>query len=131
MAYQITAQTAVAATRKYAKCYQQLASTVKRTFLWGLVEEDNTMTNANLHLISNTTKECYVYQPGDVCNVLEEGYDLLWLRQIRLQDISVVPTRNGKVQVSYQGKPIIRMRGVDLIRTEDGCYSLDHWLAVA
>ncbi|MEO0540241.1 MAG: hypothetical protein AAFZ80_05165 [Cyanobacteria bacterium P01_A01_bin.105] len=124
-------QTATQANIKSANRYQQLAAAVKRTFLWGFAEEDGFTSSPNAQLWHSTAEDCYVYQPGDSCDVIDEGYDLLWLQKIRLTEISVSATRHGKVQVSYNGQPIIRMRGIGLIRTEDGCFSLDHWLAAA
>ncbi|MEL6327867.1 MAG: hypothetical protein AAFQ61_13305 [Cyanobacteria bacterium J06626_23] len=109
--------------------YQQFAAAVKRTFLWGFAEEDGSTSSPNLAIFDDRAEDCYVYQPGDGCDVIDNGYDLLWLQQIRMKEIAVSATRHGKVQVSYRGQPIIRMRGVDLIRTDDGCFSLDHWLA--
>ena len=117
-----------------ANRYEKLAAAVKRTFLWGFTEADGSTSGPSIGLFDHgkaESEDCYVYQPGDGCDVIDEGYDLLWLQQIRLKEISVNATRNGKVQVCYQGQPIIRMRGVDLIRTEDGCFSLDHWLVAA
>lgn len=110
--------------------YEKFAAAVKRTFLWGFTEDDGS-TSGPAELFERNGSDCYVYQPGDSCDVIDEGYDLLWLQRIRQQEISVSATRNGKFQVCYQGQPIIRMRGVDLIRTDDGCFSLDHWLVVA
>ncbi|MEO1590558.1 MAG: hypothetical protein AAFU71_04610 [Cyanobacteria bacterium J06632_22] len=122
--------TAAKATNRYEK----LAAAVKRTFLWGFTEDDGSTSGPDVAVFERRTpdcEDCYVYQPGDSCDVIDEGYDLLWLQKISQQDVSVSQTCHGKFQVSYQGQPIIRMRGVDLIRTEDGCFSLDHWLLAA
>lgn len=109
--------------------YEKFAAAVKRTFLWGFTEADGSTSGPDAAVLEQPSEDCYVYQPGDGCDVIDEGYDLLWLQRIHQQEVSVNETRNGKFQVSYQGQPIIRMRGIDLIRTDDGCFSLDHWLA--
>jgi hypothetical protein len=72
----------------------------------------------------------YIYRPGDGCDVIEDeaGINMLWLQKIYWHEIALNPTRHGKVQVSYQGQPIIRMKGIEFIRTENGCFSLDYCL---
>ncbi|MEO1401951.1 MAG: hypothetical protein AAFV72_11975 [Cyanobacteria bacterium J06635_1] len=95
--------------------------------LWGAAKEETTPDSFGTELFQ-ASGEVYFYHPGDGCDVIDNSADLLWLEQIHLDEITVNPTRNGKVQVSYQGQPILRMRGVELIRTEEGCFSLDYWL---
>ncbi len=72
----------------------------------------------------------YVYSPGDSCNVINasDGINLLWLRHIQATEVSLRPTCHGKVQVHYKNEPILRMAGIHSIRTDDGCFNLDHWL---
>jgi hypothetical protein len=124
-------------------CVKKLMATAAKIGLWGYTSEDNTFEPLSQEILTNggltnepaesSTTQCYIYQPGDICTVIDdyEGFNLLWLRQIQPNEISLRLTRNGKIQVSYQGQPVIRMRGIDLIRTENGCYSLDYWLNAA
>lgn len=94
--------------------------------LWGASPREDIA--ANIPAIDANT---YVYAPGDSCNVIraQDGIHLLWLHHIQTNEVSVHPTCHGKVQVHYKKKPILRMVGVNLIRTEDGCFSVDHWLS--
>ncbi|NEP19716.1 MAG: hypothetical protein F6J97_22975 [Leptolyngbya sp. SIO4C1] len=95
--------------------------------LWGDSGEDMALDTNGTDLFQ-PAGELYFYHPGDSCDVIDSNVDMLWLERIHLEEITVSPTRNGKVQVSYQGQPILRMKGVELIRTEEGCFSLNYWL---
>lgn len=126
------------------RCATPIKITATKVGLWGYNNPDNlfekygkdVLNDACFDDTATSSQESYgyyVYKPGDGCDVIEDqdGINLLWLRQIEPSEISLNHTRNGKVQVSYNNQPIIRMRGVELIRTENGCYSLDYWLNAA
>lgn len=106
---------------------QQSWKTHESSYLWGAGPREDIAVNTPQAIDSST----YVYAPGDSCNVIsaQDGIHLLWLHHIQANEVSVHPTRNGKVQVHYRKTPILRMVGVNLIRTEDGCFSVDHWLS--
>jgi hypothetical protein len=69
----------------------------------------------------------YIYQPGDGYDRIEDegGTDTLILKQIWRQEVTVKLREDGFHIVSYKDKPIVEMRGVDYIQTEDGCWSID------
>lgn len=106
---------------------KQPANTKESSILWGAHDSREETAEPTPR---TTDIHTYVYAPGDSCNVInaQDGIHLLWLRHIRVGEVSLQPTCHGKIQVSYKQEPILRMVGVNVICTDDGCFNLAHWL---
>jgi len=72
----------------------------------------------------------YIYRPGDGVDRIDDvgGLDTLILKEIYRKDIALVPIENNYVAVFWRGELIVRMRGVDFVQTEDGCFALSQLL---
>ncbi|MEE3717450.1 hypothetical protein V2H45_11870 [Tumidithrix elongata RA019] len=69
----------------------------------------------------------YIYHPGDGYDRIEdeEGTDTLILKEIWRNEVTLKLREDGFHIVFYKGEPIVEMRGVDYVQTEDGCWSVE------
>lgn len=71
-----------------------------------------------------------LYVPGDNFKVIDRelGINTLRLKQIFSREVAVTFLADNWLSIAYRGEPIVKMRGVESIQTDDGCFSIFHWL---
>jgi hypothetical protein len=72
----------------------------------------------------------HTYQPGDPYKQIDNQSDLkvLVLKQIYDSELSVKKRAEGLLVVFYEGEPIVEMRGIDFIQTENGVSPIENWM---
>lgn len=84
----------------------------------------------NDRLNGGAGNDLYVYCPRDGFDIIEDesGIDVLHLQGIFSDDVEVNFVIGGWLCVYYRGQPIVKMRGLEYIQTEDGRFSVVRWL---
>jgi hypothetical protein len=69
----------------------------------------------------------YVYQLGEGYIRIEDeaGTDTVILKQIWRNEVTLKLRDDGFHIVLHNGEPIVEMRGIEYIQTEDGCWSVE------
>jgi hypothetical protein len=72
----------------------------------------------------------YTYQPGDEYKKIDNKSDvkILVLKQIYDSELSVKKRGEGLLVVFYEGEPIVEMRGIEFIQTENGVSPIENWM---
>lgn len=72
----------------------------------------------------------YTYQPGDAYKQIDNKSDvkILVLKQIYDSELSVKKRGEGLLVVFYEGEPIVEMRGIEFIQTENGVSPIENWM---
>ncbi len=72
----------------------------------------------------------YTYQPGDAYKQIDNKSEvkILVLKQIYDSELSVKKRGEGLLVVFYEGEPVVEMRGIDFIQTENGVSPVENWM---
>ncbi|MGQ9865561.1 MAG: hypothetical protein ACUVSQ_04645 [Pseudanabaenaceae cyanobacterium] len=75
--------------------------------------------------------DLYVYRVGEPKKVIDGGdggVNILVLKEIYDSELSVKKRADGFHVVYYEGEPIVEMRGIGYLQTENGCAPLENWM---
>ncbi|MDX1978543.1 MAG: hypothetical protein SFT94_12795 [Pseudanabaenaceae cyanobacterium bins.68] len=72
----------------------------------------------------------HTYKPGDPYLKInnQSPIKILVLKQIYDSELSVKKKGDDLKVVYYEGEPIVEMRGIDFIQTENGVAPLENWM---
>ncbi|HAN46457.1 MAG TPA: hypothetical protein DCQ32_07890 [Cyanobacteria bacterium UBA8156] len=80
---------------------------------------------------SAPTNDLYVYRAGEPKKVIDDGdggVNILVLKEIYDSELSVKKRADGFHVVYYEGEPIVEMRGIGYLQTENGCAPIENWM---
>ncbi len=75
--------------------------------------------------------DLYVYRAGEPKKVIDNGdggVNILVLKEIYDSELSVKKRADGFHVVYYEGEPVVEMRGIGYLQTENGCAPIEHWM---
>jgi hypothetical protein len=89
-------------------------------------------TRGNETLYGSSGHDIFVYCPGDGLLRIEDnaGVNVLVLKQIHRDQIRVQIRTDGFLVVIYQRQPIVEMRGIDYIQTDQGVFPVEDWIVM-
>ncbi len=77
------------------------------------------------------TNDLHVYRAGEPKKVIDDGdggVNILVLKEIYDSELSVKKRADGFHVVYYEGEPIVEMRGIGYLQTENGCAPIENWM---
>ncbi|NJK59299.1 MAG: hypothetical protein HC918_02205 [Oscillatoriales cyanobacterium SM2_1_8] len=77
------------------------------------------------------TNDLYVYRAGEPKKLIDDGdggVNILVLKEIYDSELSVKKRADGFHVVYYEGEPIVEMRGIGYLQTENGCAPIENWM---
>ncbi len=75
--------------------------------------------------------DLYVYRAGEPKKTIDDGdggVNILVLKDIYDSELSVKKRADGFHVVYYEGEPIVEMRGIGYLQTENGCAPIENWM---
>jgi len=90
----------------------------------GVEDGDDVLPPAPIH-------DLYIYRAGEPKKVIDDGdggVNILVLKEIYDSELSVKKRADGFHVVYYEGEPIVEMRGIGYLQTENGCAPIENWM---